>query len=216
MARWSMGVVLPGFVLTAAFPFLLGLALALLALVAATRRRWLTFGALAGLVAGASPLAFAPLGVVFVGLAIGDRWQRAALRRGFVVLGAVGIALVVVARPFATQSHDPFPARAYIVVLGSCAGLAALTWRVRDAGPLRVGALVYALACSTAFAVTSNAPGARLVALRRDRITLYVDRTGRYRIAVRNSPYWTASTGCVSRAPDGMLRWTPGARASCG
>jgi hypothetical protein len=40
--RWGslgMAVVLPGFVLTAAFPFLLGFALALVALVAATRGR---------------------------------------------------------------------------------------------------------------------------------------------------------------------------------
>jgi hypothetical protein len=392
-ASLGMGVVLPAFVLTAAFPFLLGFALALLALVAATRRRWLLFGISCVLVAGASPLAFALLGVVFLGLAIGDRWQRPALRSGLVVLGAVGASLVVNARVFATQSHDPFPARDYLAVLGCCLGLAALTWRVRDARPLRVGALVYAGVCTAVFVVTSNvgqgitrlqfvalpvallalglrhwrprplaaigvlvaaywnlaplvasfaigvsdptaaagfwrpairflhahltasyrveavdtrhhwaaaylpvagiplvrgwfrqddfpqnlplyqpltaarylawlrslgvryvvltdaaadysargevallrsgrsrlqpvfrshgleilrvpwprsivtgAPGARIVAFDDDRITLHLGRPGRYRIAVRSSPYWTASSGCVRRAPDGMLR----------
>src|SRR3954452_22193954 len=61
-------------------------------------------------------------------------------------LAAVGSALVVIARLFATQSHDPFRLRAYLAALGCCAGLATLTWQVRDAWPLLVGALVYAVA----------------------------------------------------------------------
>lgn len=155
-ASRGMAVVLPLFVLTGAFPFLLGLVLGLLALVAATGRRWPAFAALCVLAAAASPLAFALLGVVFLGLAIGDRWDRAALSWGLPVLGAVGIGLIVIARTFAMYSHDPFPLRAYAVAMGCCGGLAALTWRVRDARALHVGALVYAFACTAAFAVTSN------------------------------------------------------------
>ena len=155
-ASLGMTLVLPSFVLTGAFPFLLGLVLGLLALVAATSRRWPAFAVLCVLVAAASPLAFGLLGVVFLGLAIGDRWDRAALGSGLPVLGAVGTGLMVTARMFATQSHDPFPLRAYVAVMGCCAGLAALTWRVRDARPLHVGALAYAVACTAAFAVTSN------------------------------------------------------------
>ena len=156
LARLGMGVVLPLFVLTGAFPFLLGLVLGLLALVAAIGRRWSGFAALCVLAAAASPLAFALLGVLFLGLAIGDRWDRAALRWGLPVLGAVSVGLIVIARMFATPSHDPFPLRAYAVAMACCGGLAALTWRVRDARPLHVGALVYACACTAAFAVTSN------------------------------------------------------------
>jgi hypothetical protein len=155
-ASVGMAIVLPAFVLTAAFPFLLGLALGLLALLAASGRRWPVFAALCVLVAAASPLAFALLGVIVVGLAVGDRWERAALGRALTALTAVGIGLAMLARLFATPSHDPFPLRPYVAVVACCAGLAALTWRVRDARALHVGALVYAAVCTIAFVVTSN------------------------------------------------------------
>jgi hypothetical protein len=37
-------------------------------------------------------------------------------------------------------------------------------------------------------------------------IVALVDGPGRYEVRVRWSPYWQASTGCVWRGPDGMLR----------
>ena len=37
-------------------------------------------------------------------------------------------------------------------------------------------------------------------------IVALVDSPGRYEVRVRWSPYWRASTGCVWRGPDGMLR----------
>jgi hypothetical protein len=46
----------------------------------------------------------------------------------------------------------------------------------------------------------------RLLALRESRLLVRVTRGGTYRLAVRWSPYWHASTGCVSRTRDGMLR----------
>jgi hypothetical protein len=46
----------------------------------------------------------------------------------------------------------------------------------------------------------------RLLALRESRLLVRVMRGGDYRVAVRWSPYWHASTGCVSRTQDGMLR----------
>jgi len=33
-------------------------------------------------------------------------------------------------------------------------------------------------------------------------------RGGTYRVAVRHSPYWRASTGCLARGADGMVRLT--------
>ena len=50
------------------------------------------------------------------------------------------------------------------------------------------------------------APG--LVALTESRMRLAVQRAGTVRIAVRYSPYWHASEGCLSRGSDGMLRLT--------
>jgi hypothetical protein len=50
-------------------------------------------------------------------------------------------------------------------------------------------------------------PGrATVLALRESRLLVRVSRGGIYRIAVRWSPYWRASTGCLSRARGGMLR----------
>ncbi|HEY3551782.1 MAG TPA: hypothetical protein VGK69_12095 [Gaiellaceae bacterium] len=45
-----------------------------------------------------------------------------------------------------------------------------------------------------------------VLALRESRIRVHVSRRGTYRIAVRWSPYWHASTGCLSRGGGGMLR----------
>jgi hypothetical protein len=38
------------------------------------------------------------------------------------------------------------------------------------------------------------------------RLRLHVSRGGAYRIAVRWSPYWQASNGCLSKGSDGTLR----------
>ena len=46
------------------------------------------------------------------------------------------------------------------------------------------------------------------------RISVSVHRGGHYRIAVRWSPYWTVTGGCLSAGKDGMMRlWTRGPRA---
>jgi hypothetical protein len=45
----------------------------------------------------------------------------------------------------------------------------------------------------------------KVLALRESRLLLRVSRGGTYRVAVRWSPYWHASTGCLMRG-DGMLR----------
>jgi hypothetical protein len=45
-----------------------------------------------------------------------------------------------------------------------------------------------------------------VVALRQSRLAVRVSRGGAYRIAVRWSPYWHASTGCLAKGPGGMLQ----------
>jgi hypothetical protein len=151
-----MAVVLPCFVLTGAFPFMLGATLSLLAIAAVDRRRWGTFAALSALTAAASPLAFLLLAVVVAGFQIGSGVRGAALARGFSVLGIVAAVLFVVTRLFASRSWDPFPAPAFVSAIACSLGLAALTWRVEAARPLRFAALFNAAACSTAFVVSSD------------------------------------------------------------
>ena len=46
----------------------------------------------------------------------------------------------------------------------------------------------------------------RIVSMRESGMTVRVDKAGLYRIAVRSSPYWHASSGCVSAGKDGMIR----------
>ena len=45
-----------------------------------------------------------------------------------------------------------------------------------------------------------------VLALRESRLLVRVTHGGTYRVAVRWSPYWQASTGCLARTRDGMLR----------
>jgi hypothetical protein len=45
-----------------------------------------------------------------------------------------------------------------------------------------------------------------ILSLRVSRLLVRVSRGGTYRVAVRWSPYWHASTGCLAHLPDGMLR----------
>jgi hypothetical protein len=34
-----------------------------------------------------------------------------------------------------------------------------------------------------------------------------LERAGRYRVAIRHSPYWRSDAGCVTKGPDEMLRF---------
>ncbi len=80
-ARWSsraFAVVWPAVMLSAAFPFVLGVALALLALLALQRGRHLAFAIALGLTLGASPLAFLLLLIV-----LAARLARTSRRRAY-------------------------------------------------------------------------------------------------------------------------------------
>lgn len=45
-----------------------------------------------------------------------------------------------------------------------------------------------------------------VLAFRESRLSIRVSRGGTYLVAVRWSPYWHASTGCLVRSPDGMVQ----------
>jgi hypothetical protein len=55
--------------------------------------------------------------------------------------------------------------------------------------------------------ITGPAP-ARVVRMLPTRLFLHVGAAGRYRIAVRFSPYWRTFGGCVAPAPNGMTSLT--------
>lgn len=55
--------------------------------------------------------------------------------------------------------------------------------------------------------LVSGSGRARVVTLGYDALVLRAT-PGRYRVAIRASPYWRAGAGCLGRGPDGMLRLT--------
>ncbi|MGH3008713.1 MAG: hypothetical protein ACRDLM_04820 [Gaiellaceae bacterium] len=144
-ARWSsraFALVWAGFVLTAAFPFALGLSIALCALwTLQTGRRW-WFAALVLLTLAASPVALALLVVALAGVAVVRGWRLVpALVLGLAI--AIEVALLLL---FASGGHYPFPASEAGAALGFCAVCFACTWRVGRARTLAWIFAAYAVA----------------------------------------------------------------------
>jgi len=157
-ARWSsrtFAVVWAGIVLSAAFPFALGTALALLALWAVqSRARW-RFAALATLTLAASPVAFVLLVVIVVGIALAS---RATLPRNWVQAGALvlaGLTELVLWRLFPGGGNYPFSlAEASAAVVFCVLGLV-FTWRVENGRVLRFVFGVYLVACVGSYVIPS-------------------------------------------------------------
>ena len=132
-ARWSsrtFAVVWAGIVLSAAFPFALGAALAMLALWALQAKRPWRFAGLAALTAAASPVAFLLLTLVVVGIAIGRQsaWGlRAATGAALLAIGGTELLLW---RTFPEGGRFPFSAAELAAACTFCALATALTWRV--------------------------------------------------------------------------------------
>ncbi len=158
-ARWSsrtFAVVWAGIILSAAFPFALGTALALLALWALQARRPWRFAALAGLTAAASPVALLLLIVIVVGLAIGrraERWLQVAAGAGLL---AVTVLEALVWRIFPTSGRYPFSAAELAAACLFCALATILTWRIERARTLRYVFPIYGIACLAFFFVPSG------------------------------------------------------------
>jgi hypothetical protein len=157
-ARWSsrtFAVVWAGIVLSGAFPFALGAALALLALWALqTGSRW-RFGALGALTVAASPLAFLLLALVLAGIGIA-RWregQRLVVPAAIVI--AMGATEVVLWRLFPDGGRYPFSWQELLAACVFCLGGAALTWRVEHARVLLWVFLAYLVGCLGVFVIPS-------------------------------------------------------------
>jgi hypothetical protein len=56
--------------------------------------------------------------------------------------------------------------------------------------------------------IVTGAARARVLSLTQSAVLIYLPRAGTYRVAIRYTPYWGASVGCVREAHDGMTRLT--------
>ena len=175
-ARWSsrtFAVVWAGIVLSAAFPFALGAALALLSLWALQARRPWRFAGLAALAAAASPVAFLLLTVVVIGLAIGrrtERWLQLAAGAGLVT---VAVLEGLLWRVFPGGGTYPFSTAELAAACLFCALCTAFSWNVERLRTLRYVFPVYGVAC-LAFFFVHSAVGENIARMRYAAIPLGV------------------------------------------
>ncbi len=157
-ARWSsrsFAVVWAGIVLSAAFPFALGFALALLAIWALQAgRRW-RFALLATLSLAASPVAFLLLVVVLAGVALARHASLPANWVPFAAIGVAGTAELVLWRLFPGGGTYPFSFAEIAAGVAFCVLGLAFTWRVESARVLRFVFAVYLVASVTSYLVPS-------------------------------------------------------------
>ena len=167
-AIWAsrvFAIVWAGFVVTAAFPFALGVALGALALVAVQRGARRHFAGLSLLTLLASPLAFALLSIVSAGAFFARRRHWAGDAALVLPLAALGLGEVVLWRLFPDPGRYPFPLAQFAAAATFCLLGAAATWGVDRARPLTCIFIVYLIACSIAFAMPS-AVGENIARLR--------------------------------------------------
>ena len=158
-ARWSnrsFAVVWAGTVLSGAFPFALGVALALLALIALQARAKGRFALLTALTLAASPVAFALLAVLLLGSAIASRWTRAQLFWPAATIAVIGLVEVILWRLFPGRGQFPFSLQELAAASIFCLIGAVSTWRVPAARALRWIFVVYQCACVIVYLVPSD------------------------------------------------------------
>src|SRR5436309_1469443 len=229
LACWSsrtFAVVWSLLVVSAAFPFALGFALGLLALVALQAgRRWL-FGILAVLTVAASPLAFLLLAIFLAGIGLG------MLERGRRLIAPAAILLVVAGcqfllmRAFADGGRYPFSAFELLRILTFCVLGALLTWRVEYARALRWFFIAYGVVSLATFALTTplgeNIARVRLAALPIAVLVLSLRRWRPLPVAAlvlvlaamwNLGPHaWALSRSAREHEASSAVYWSPGAR----
>jgi hypothetical protein len=173
-ARWSgrtFAVVWAGTVLSAAFPFALGAALALLALWAVQRGHRRRFAALVVLTLAASPLAFVLLAVVLLGIWIATLppWRQVA--QPAAVVAAMALAELLLVQLFPDGGRFPFRPLELVPAAAFCVLGAAVS--SRRSRPLAGIYVVYLGACGLSFLVPT-ALGSNIERLRYATIPLAV------------------------------------------
>ncbi|HEX4518247.1 MAG TPA: hypothetical protein VH063_01575 [Gaiellaceae bacterium] len=156
-------VVAAASVVSAAFPYGLGLALALTSLVAVARRHLVVFGVLAALTLAASPLAFLFL-LLVLGAAAVSRSRQETAKPAAIAASICALGLLVY-RLFPDHGVYPFATSELLAALTFCGLGAGLTWRLEKARILRALFLGYAAACVLAYLIPSTL-GENVVRLR--------------------------------------------------
>ena len=175
-ARWSsrtFAVVWCGVVFSAAFPFALGAALALLAIWALQAGRTWRFAILALLTLAASPLAFLLLALLLLAFGLARWEERRALVAPAATILAVGALEVALWRAFPGSGLYPFSWQELLTGIIFCVLGIWMAWGVERARPLRWMFVVYLVACLAAFAIPS-AVGENVLRLRYAAIPLAV------------------------------------------
>ena len=151
----SFAVLWAGLVVSAAFPFALAVSFALLAIWSLQEGRRGRFAVCAILALAASPLAFAFLGVVLAGLAVGRRSLRhAGVQAAVLVFGT--LAEVVVYRLFGGGGRFPFALIELVPALIFCGLGLVVTRGIPAARPLHGLFWIYLAAVVVAYAVPSS------------------------------------------------------------
>ncbi len=158
-ARWSnrsFAVVWAGIVLSGAFPFALGVALALLALWALQAGRRGRFALLTLLVLAASPVAFVLLAVILAGIGLARAPRGGELALPLATVTLVTALELVLLRLFPGGGRFPFSLPEFAAACTFCGLGILLTWRVQTAAVLRWTLVVYLVACTAAYLVPSG------------------------------------------------------------
>jgi hypothetical protein len=157
-SKWAIrafAVVWAGLVLSAAYPFMLGVALALLALCSVQRDRRTLFVVCTLLTLAASPLAFLLLVIVLAGVALARREDRGRVVPPAVAIAAIGALEFLLRRMFPGRGSFPFSIEEFVAASAFCLIGLGLTWGIPRARVLRWTFAVYLVACTAAFAVSS-------------------------------------------------------------
>ena len=154
-ARWParmFAVIAAASVVTGAFPYLLGVACALTAIVALQRHRLIPFALLAAVTLATSPLAFLFLVVVLLAAAVSARQIRAAPATAVAVTAVVGFVL---SRVFPSGGRFPYSWTELAGAIVFCMLGMAFTWRVPQARLLFTLFATYAVASALLYVVPS-------------------------------------------------------------
>jgi hypothetical protein len=157
-SKWAIrafAVVWAGLVLSAAYPFMLGIALALLALCTLQRGRRVLFVACTLLTSAASPLAFLLLVILLAAIALARRGDGGRLVPPAVAIAAIGALEFLLRRMFPGRGSFPFSGEEFVAASAFCLIGLGLTWGIPRARVLRWTFAVYFVACIAAFAVAS-------------------------------------------------------------
>jgi hypothetical protein len=165
LASLAFAGVWGAYTLTGAFPFALGMSLALLAILAlqSGSRGW--FAVLSPLTLAASPLAFLMLALALAGIALAARVGPERMIWPAVTIGGWGFIEVLLWRVFPSAGHQPFSSKEVLAGVLYCASMVILTWRVDQARHLRYIFLALAGGCIVAYATSSDV-GANMIRYR--------------------------------------------------